>query len=127
MFKFLIILNILGLIIIGTSSKEEATRSCSEVPNSRTRISFYVQVPLQFFHLVIGCAKKLTETIAFQDQPYKQCIWLRNLKHCLNTFKEEENVECTEEIKEMIRDLISEQTNKDREAPRCLRRFVSEN
>ena len=33
----------------------------------------------------------------------------------------------SEEIKEMIRDLISEQTNKDREAPRCLRRFVSEN
>ena len=124
MFKFLIIF---GLIIIDTSSKEEATRSCSEVPNSRTRIPFYVQVPLQFFHLVIGCAKKLTETIAFQDQPYKQCIWLRNLKHCLNTFKEEENVECTEEIKEMIRDLISEQTNKDREAPRCLRRFVNEN
>ena len=125
MFKFLIILNILGLIIIGTSSKEEATRNCSEVPIPWTESSY--DAPLQFYHLVIKCANDLIEKMNFQDQPFKQCIWLKNLEHCLDTFKENENVDCNEEIKKMIRDLENENTAQNRFAPECLWRFVNKN
>ena len=123
MFKFLILLNIFSLIIIGTSSKEEeATRICLEVPNPSTESSHYA--PLQFYHLVVRCANDLIEKMDFQDQPFKQCIWLKNLKYCLNTFKENENVDCTEEIKEMIQDLIDENRSVGNGAPWCFRRFV---
>ena len=122
MFKFLIILNILGLIIIGTSSKEEATRSCSEVPIPLTESSHYA--PLQFYHLVIRCANDLIEKMAFQDLPFKQCIWLENLKYCLDTFKENENVDCTEKVKKMIWNLISENRAQNQYAPTCFYRFV---
>ena len=60
----------------------------------------------------------------FQDQPFKQCIWLENLKYCLDIFKENENVDCTEKIKEMIRNLISENRAENRGAPTCFYRFV---
>ena len=124
MFKLLMILNIFGLIITGTESKETATRSCLEVPHLNPR-SYYA--PLQFFHLVLKCAKHLTETIVYQDQPFKQCIWLENLKYCSNIFKENENVDCSEEIKKLILHLIDEQTNNYQKEwpPSCFMQFVN--
>ena len=122
MLKLLIILNIFGLILIGTESKNVVeSRSCLDVEDPDPTL----EPPLQFYHLVLRCAKRLTEIVVSPDLPYKQCIWLDNLKYCTKRYIENENVDCSEEIRRMIRDSIDEQrTQQGKWEPRCFQRFV---
>ena len=122
MLKLLIILNIFGLIIIGTESKTVVpSRGCLDVADPFS--SF--EPPLKFYHLVLACAKRLTEIVVSPDLPYKQCIWLDNLKYCTKRYIENENVDCSEEIRRMIRDSIDEQNaQQGKWEPRCFSRFV---
>ena len=130
MFKYLIIWNILGLIIIGTESKA-VTKSCYDygyyIPNEPTgrekigeyRRPFYRLILKSDYHLILQCAKEFTDALIDKDHPIRPCIWQDNLKYCSNTVFA--NVDCRNEVNKLVQFTIEELQNQGKKVPMCFK------
>ena len=89
MFKYLIIWNILGVIIIGTESKA-VTKSCYDFgydipyePTGREKIGDYRR---PFYRLILKCAEDVANEMMPENGLKKNCMKLDMVDYCANLY-----------------------------------------